>query len=269
MKSKIGKARGILNPTIGERKFQLSRHLPAQDLSFFVERYWIVRWDLRGQAPYLSENLPYPCVNLVIEPGKSRVYGVIKRKFSILLENEGRVFGVKFRPGAFYPFVKSPVAHFTDSSISLDDVFGVAGPAFEEAILAVENEAEMVELAENFIRQRLPERDETVEEINRIVDRIMADRTITKVDDLVSRLHLNKRTLQRLFNQYVGVSPKWVIKRYRLHEAAEQLAGSNVIDWPRLALELGYFDQAHFIHDFKTIVGKPPAEYVREMERSS
>jgi AraC-like DNA-binding protein len=56
-----------------------------------------------------------------------------------------------------------------------------------------------------------------------------------------------------------------VIKRYRLHEAAEQLAAGEVVDWPRLALDLGYFDQAHFIKDFKTIVGRTPAEYAKNL----
>jgi AraC-like DNA-binding protein len=82
---------------------------------------------------------------------------------------------------------------------------------------------------------------------------------------MVSRCHISKRTLQRLFNQYVGVSPKWVIKRYRLHDAVEQLATGAVVDWPRLALDLGYFDQAHFIKDFKMLVGTPPGEYARSL----
>ena len=266
-KSKVEKPRGILNPKVGQKKFQLSRHLPAQDLSYFVERYWIVNWDLRGQAPYLSENLPYPCVNLVIEKDNSRIYGVVKRKFSVLLKDKGRVFGVKFKPGAFYPFVKSPVSRLTDGSISFWDAFGVDSKPLEEAILSLEDkrEAKMIELAENFIRERLPERDENVEVINQIVDCIIANRAITRVDDIVSRFNLNKRTLQRIFSQYVGVSPKWVIGRYRLLEAAEQLADGEVVDWPKIALDLGYFDQAHFIKDFKTIVGRTPAEYAKNI----
>jgi AraC-like DNA-binding protein len=80
---------------------------------------------------------------------------------------------------------------------------------------------------------------------------------------VVSRLHISKRTMQRLFSQYVGVSPKWVIKRYRLHDAAEQVASGSIEDWARLAAELGYFDQAHFIKDFKKLVGQTPGEYAR------
>jgi AraC-like DNA-binding protein len=123
----------------------------------------------------------------------------------------------------------------------------------------------MVNVAENFLRERLPEHDENVAAVNKVIDSITADGTILKVDDVVDRLNLNKRWLQRLFNHYVGVSPKWVIKRYRLHEAAQKLAHGEVKDWPMLALDLGYFDQAHFIKDFKAIVGKTPAEYARHI----
>ena len=66
--------RGILHPAA--TPFTLSRHRPAPDLAVFVERHWIVRWDLRGRAPFRQETLPHPCVNIVIERDRARVYGV-------------------------------------------------------------------------------------------------------------------------------------------------------------------------------------------------
>jgi AraC-like DNA-binding protein len=264
-KAKTDKPRGVLNLEAGEAKFDLSRYEPSAELRFFVEHYWIVAWDLRGQEPYLQETLPYPCVHLIFEKDKSAILGVMTGKFSTILQDQGRVFGIKFRPGAFYPFLQSPVSELTDSSLPIEEVFGLEGKRLEAAILALENKGALVELAEDFLRQRLPEPDETVETINRIVNYIIAHREVIKVEDVVSRFHLSKRTLQRIFSQYVGVSPKWVIKRYRLHEAAEQLAGAGSVDWSQLAVELGYFDQAHFIKDFKTIVGATPGEYVRSL----
>jgi AraC-like DNA-binding protein len=261
--------RGVLNLKLAEKKFRLSLYLPSPDLSVFIEHYWIVKWDLRGQEPHLQENLPYPCVHLVFEKGNSRIFGVITGKFSYLLKDEGRVFGIKFKPGAFYPFVKTPVSTFTDSSISLEEVFGVDSATLEKTMLSLKSDEEMVEFAENFLREKMPEPDKSIEVISQIVACIIADREITKVEDLVKRLEVNKRTLQRIFSQYVGVSPKWVIKRYRLHEATEQLAGGEVVSWPKLALELGYFDQAHFIKDFKTSVGKTPADYLKKIELNS
>ncbi len=264
--SNAGEPRGILNPTTGKTKFHLSLYAPSADLYAFIEHYWIVSWDLRGQEPYLSETLPHPCVHLVIEQDQSRIVGVMRGKFSQLLTETGRVFGAKFRPGAFYPFAKTPVSLFTDTSTQLCEVFGTESTTLEKMLLSQDNEEAMVKLMEDFLRARLPEEDENVGVIRQVVDQIIADREITKVDNLVSQLTITKRTLQRLFSQYVGVSPKWVIQRYRLHEVAERVASGEVVDWPKLALELGYFDQAHFIKDFKTIVGKAPAAYARQSD---
>lgn len=263
---KTSKPKGLLNPKIGAQKFTLARYLPAPDLAFFVEHYWIVRWDLRGQDPYVSETLPKPSVQAVFEPDGAHLYGVIRGKFARRLSGLGRVLGIQFRPGAFYPFVKTPVSGFTDKVFELEAIFGAYDPALNDAILGLEDDQEQVELAETFLRARLPERDDNVEAVNRIIDHITADRTILKVDDVVGQLGIHKRALQRLFQQYVGISPKWVIQRCRLHEAAEQLAAGEADDGARMALELGYFDQAHFINDFKTFVGRSPVEYARGLE---
>lgn len=268
-KSIIRKPRGVLNREAGEKKFQLSRLFPTQDLSFFIEHYWVVSWDLRGQEPYVQETLPYPCVHLVFERDQTRVFGVETGKFARLLEGKGRVFGIKFKPGAFYPFVKVPVTRFTNTSVSFRDVFGTDCKALEVAILAQEDEGEMVALAETFLHEILPEQDKHVSDINEIVNYIIAHREITSVEDVVSQFKLNKRTLQRIFRQYVGVSPKWVIQRYRLHEVAERLAGGESVDWPRMVVELGYADQAHLIKDFKAVVGKTPVEYAKYSGASS
>lgn len=255
--------RGVLHPKANQEKFQLSRFLPGRDLDFFVEHYWIVAWDLRGREPYLAETLPHPSVHLVFEPDRSYIQGVMRHKFSYLLQGQGQVFGIKFRPGAFYPFFKSPVSRLTDRSPALTTVFGPAGETLAAAIRPVEDKEKQVELAEDFLAGRLPERDENIEWVNRIAAWISANRDITRVDQVVDRLDLSKRTLQRLFSRYVGVSPKWVIQRYRLHDAAEQLAGGQVLDLAALAVDLGYFDQAHFIKDFKAIIGKSPLAYTQ------
>lgn len=261
--SRLGKPRGILNPRAGEGRVRLSRPLPADELAFFVEHYWIVGWDLRGQEPYPSEVLPHPCVHLVIEKDRSRIYGVIREKFSHLLTDEGKVFGVKFRPGAFYPFWGSPVSGLTDGSVGLRDAFGAEGERLEKAVLSTEGDGEMVGVAEAFLRERLPERDDNVETINRVTGLIAADRTITRVEEVAVRSGIGKRTLQRLFERYVGVGPKWVIRRYRLHEAAERLSEGKAVNFAELALDLGYFDQAHFLKDFRALVGVTPADYAR------
>ena len=73
---------------------------------------------------------------------------------------------------------------------------------------------------------------------------------------------LSERTLQRLFRRYVGVGPKWVLQRARLHDAVERLdTADGPVDLAALATELGWFDQAHFTRDFTALVGQSPAAY--------
>jgi AraC-like DNA-binding protein len=99
--------------------------------------------------------------------------------------------------------------------------------------------------------------------VNRVVDQVMADREITRVGQVADRAGVGTRRLQRLFATYVGVGPKWVIRRARLHEAVERLDEVDEVDLGFLARELGYFDQAHFARDFRDVVGGPPTAYAR------
>jgi len=186
---------------------------------------------------------------------------VVRAKFSRVLEGRGGVFAVKFTPGGFHPFVGIPVSRFTDITVSLSDVFGAEGDDLDRAMLAEDSDSSRIAVVESFLRRCRPELDEQVPGVAEIVYAVAKDRGILKVEDLVHRYGLNKRTLQRLFARYVGVSPKWVIRRYRLHEAAERLAAGEPVSQSALALSLGYSDQAHFVRDFKAIVGVTPAAY--------
>lgn len=96
-----------------------------------------------------------------------------------------------------------------------------------------------------------------------LADRIRTDRTIRRVADFAQAEGMSVRALQRLFAGYVGVSPKWVLLRYRVHEALERAASDAEVDWAALAAELGYSDQAHLIRDISATVGVSPTAYAR------
>ena len=259
----ISKPRGILNRKAGEGKFYHSRIPVSGDLEHLLEHFWIVKWSLEGEHTYVAETLPHPSVHIVIENEGARINGVMTGKFSRVLRSSGRAFGIKFRPAMFYPLLGAPVSTITDRSLTLGKVFGVDGGALEQAILKETDETRCAEIADAFFRKRLSERDSLLEQVRDLVERIAIDREIVRVGQLASLMGLSLRPLQRAFRKYVGVTPKWVIQRYRLHEAAEQLATGGQVDLTDLALRLGYFDQAHFARDFKKVVGRSPGEYAR------
>ena len=105
--------------------------------------------------------------------------------------------------------------------------------------------------------------DPVVDQVAAVVQRIRDDREIRRVDDVARLVGGSLRALQRLFSEYVGVSPKWVIRRYRLHEITERLAAGGPVDWAGLAAELGYADQAHLVRDFRAMVGETPTWYAQ------
>lgn len=246
------------------RRFRHERFHPSRDLDPFVEHYWTVEWDLRGRASQRAETLPHPSVHMIFEQGGgSRIRGPARAKFSRVLEGKGAVFAVKFTPGGFHPFVRVPVSRFTDTVMTLRRVFGAEGHALDQAILAASTDLARIAIVERFLRARRPAPDDNILHVSGIVATAAKDHRILKVDDLVNRFGMNKRALQRLFAKYVGVSPKWVIQRYRLHEAAELLTSGARTGHAELALQLGYSDQAHFVRDFKAIVGVSPAAYAR------
>jgi AraC-like DNA-binding protein len=267
--SKHGKTRGILRPKTGEQKFNLTRILPSSELSPFIEQYWIVSWNLRGEKPYASETLPFPSVYIAIEKRHPEIYGVTTGRFTRHLKGSGQVFGVKFRPASFYPFWKFPISSLTNQTTSLQSVFGTEAVSLRKLILKESDHQKRVRHMETFLLARLPKRDTKIEEIRDVVEHVQNDRSITRVEQIASLMGISLRPLQRNFDKYVGVSPKWIIQRYRLQEAAELLANSsNQEKVSEIALSLGYFDQAHFTRDFKRVIGTSPSAYARK-ERSS
>lgn len=261
----VGPPRGIVRrgPLPGTSRHV--RHAPVDALRAWIEHFWFISWDLGDAPPYAAATLQHPSVHLVFEDVGSRIVGVMTKRFETVLRGRGRVFGVKFRPGGFRPWLGRAVATITDRRIAPVDVFGSAIARLDAAIAAASDELAMIGHATSFLLARTPSPDENVERVAAIAASIMADRAITRVEHLVAATGLDLRALQRLFREYVGVSPKWVINRYRLHEALEQIAAGGAIDWAALALDLGYFDQAHFIRDFRALVGVSPGAYVRGM----
>ncbi|NUL12639.1 helix-turn-helix domain-containing protein, partial [Streptomyces lunaelactis] len=201
-----------------------------------------------------------------------------------------RVCGVQFRPGGFRPFAPlRPVSDWTGQRVPVADVLpgadpetirGILGPEtpetpgtprtkgtkgtskVEEASEAAAEDARVAAL-DAFLLGLEPEADPQSLRAMRLVDLVRTDRTILRVAELAAAEGVSVRSLQRLFASYVGVGPKWVILRYRIHEALERAELAGGLDWAELAAELGYSDQAHLVRDFTATVGVPPTAYAR------
>lgn len=252
----------ILYPQAAAASFDVDGRDPSPHLAAFVQSYWIVRWDRRGMPPFVQRVLPSPSVNLTLKRGRSRIAGLTLGMFTEVLEDRHVVFGVRFRPGGFRPFLGSSVSAISGRFLPIGDVFGPAGVALESPVVEAASTDEMVTVVEAFLSERLPPPDPTVDLVAAMVADVAADSTLTRVATLARRWDMGVRRAQRVFGDYVGASPKWVIRRFRMQEAAAR-AAVGPVDWARLAVDLGYSDQSHFSRDFTATVGTAPTDYAR------
>ncbi|MFI9332334.1 DUF6597 domain-containing transcriptional factor [Kitasatospora sp. NPDC052868] len=254
--------RGVLHPDRAAAVISLDRHEPAPELARVVEFYWMVGWDRRGLPAYEQQVLSHPNVHLVFEAPAARVYGVDRSLFVRRLEGAGRALGVKFRPGGFRAFTDRPVTALADRSVPAAGIFGPEVDRLNAAVLeGVEDLAALAARVDAFLLDRLPAPDPAAEQAAAMVERITGSADLRRVDQVAGEFGITVRRLQRLFAEYVGAPPKWVLRRARLHEAARRADLGADVDWAALAVELGYADQAHFTRDFTAAVGTSPARY--------
>ena len=221
-------------------------------------------------------------MNLAFEASGAGIFGVDRRLFTRSISGSGQALGVRFVAGGFRPFWQAPISQLTDRVVPAARLFGPRAERARQAIMCGsggsegaegfggsegsggsedEADARMIGCAEGLLCSVLPERDRMAEQAAALVSRITDDPGLRRVDELSAASGMTARSLQRLFADYVGVSPKWVMRRARLHEAAERADSGDPIDWAELAADLGYADQAHLTRDFTSTLGISPTRY--------
>jgi AraC-like DNA-binding protein len=253
--------KGVVAPAQARTKFRMERYLPEPALAAFLDHFWIVEWDLGAAPAYVQRTLPYPCVHLVFDRARSGVWGVPTGAFDYELKGAGKVCGLRFRPGAFRAILGKPLHTITDRVLALPELFPWNADAVTREVLDCADDEGMIAAATRLLAPMLPAPDPQVERIGAILRLAETTPGLTQVEQLAEAGGIGVRSLQQLFSDYLGVSPKWVLRRFRLHEAADRLAHGEAPDLAALAQDLGYFDQAHFSADFRKLVGESPSHY--------
>ncbi len=150
--------------------------------------------------------------------------------------------------------------------LPLAHIFKGDSPAIEASIF---NHSDLQQRVQNLASwlsdlQQAPF-DPKIELTQKIAADIAKTPEISSAAQLASHYAMPLRALQRLFRDYLGASPKWVIRRYRLQEAAVALEMGHISSLTTLAMDLGYSDQAHFSRDFKSAVGCKPSGFNKKV----
>ncbi|WP_319457159.1 MULTISPECIES: helix-turn-helix domain-containing protein [unclassified Mycobacterium] len=246
--------------------FDLTRWPPSDDAATWVEHFWSVSWDLRGRDPFDSMVITFPAMHVTHEWGTDSprhgyrlptnlIQGVVEQVFTTTLTERGAVVGARFRPGGFAARFDRDAASYTGRAVPVDDeLFGAP------LVLEDDREVAAADLDAAIATERPV--DSTYGALTVLLDRIRDDDGLHRVEQVMELSPWSTRTTQRVFKRYVGVPVKWVLCRYRLQQAALELETDPTLDCAELAVRLGWYDQAHFINDFRSMLGCTPGEYV-------
>ncbi|WP_208301470.1 helix-turn-helix domain-containing protein [Mycobacterium sp. DL440] len=236
--------RGVVGRAGSASAFDLHRWAPSGEDASFIEHYWSVTWDRRETGPFESTVITFPAVHLTREWGDDVVrhghrlpstllHGVVPEVFRITISGRGGVVGARFRPGGFVARFGGDAAALTGRVVQVDDEL-LGAPVLD---------------------------DPTYRSLCPLIDRMRDDATLHRVEQVMALSPWSTRTTQRVFRRYVGVTVKWVLCRYRLQQAALEIETVPGVDFADLAVRLGWYDQAHFINDFRSMLGSTPGEY--------
>jgi len=255
-----------MRPSRAEQRIEVGRIEPDPDLAGLVDYFWWVRWDT--PEPHEQEVVPRPVVHVSAEivGGEPRllVHGVHPRMFHRRLAGLGHTVAAGFRPAAFRPFLRGDVAALQGREVPAADVLGVDDRRVAADVLSCERPEDGAALLGQWLRGLVREDDPLVATLADLVERVEEDTSLVRAEQLAELAGVSLRTLQRRFHSHVGISPKWVVQRFRLLDVTSAAHGDADVDWADLAVRLGYADQSHLIRAFTRLVGHPPATYARE-----
>lgn len=263
------RARGILYPQLAQQHYQHFVEILSPELQTHIQHCWMVRWDTQQQS--LSQLvLSHPHCHLVFEDNTLNFYGVQSSIFHKHLEGKGQAFGIKFQPASAWGLWRLVMKSLCNQKIAVPEWAQRYWPGLD---LAWASQADWPDLLQHVLpglaRFELAAH-EKITRLNALVANLAQNASDSSVASLAAAMACSPRQLQRDCAHYVGIHPKWLIQRFRLHQALAELQTKShqAPDLARLALQAGYYDQAHFTADFIAITGYSPHAYWRYLHQA-
>jgi AraC-like DNA-binding protein len=193
------------------------------------------------------------------------VSGVRTSSICIPSGKESRMFIISFKKGMAFPFYPMPLNELTDYVVDADLVFGSEIIELREKMLESKHIAQLFSLVENFLLVIGGDRlniNTSAKCIEYAVTTIIQQPNMLNLQQLSEKIGYSQKHFIDLFKKQVGISPKPYLKIMRFQKAILDIEHHSTINWSNIALESGYYDQAHFINDFKIFSGLTPNDYL-------
>ncbi len=244
--------------------------VPPPALRPWVATFWT--WEGGGGAHRV---LPDGCIDVLFslrrggtsESSRLEIVGTMTRSLEVIHNDAPLLVGVRFKPGGARAFLGGmPAAELTDQSPALAEVWGEDARILEERLVETTTFADRLRLFESALLDRLRQGGESLRDplVEAAVMRLEVAGDGVDVPRLSAEVGLGPRQLRRRFLDAVGIPPKRLARILRFQRVLEEVVASGGKDWTDLALDAGYYDQAHMIRDFREWTGLSPSRYLAE-----
>lgn len=264
-------SRGIIRPWLMAERASLHRYPPGTQLAGIIDRFWAVTWDVPDGEVFDQQVLTHPCANLTVAPAPppserwvAVLNGVSKRLTQRRLIGKGWAVAAMTTPGGLGALITGDAARYTNRLAPLASAIAVPSELasrIEQAGTEEQRVAVLAAALSEVVGQADPARVRAARAVAAVAALAETDRTLVSTAQLAAAAGVGVRTLQRHFQEFVGVSPTWLLRRYRILEAAELARAGTAVAWADVAAQLGYSDQPHLIRDFRAATGTTPASY--------
>ena len=259
-------------------------YLPQEELAAFVKCYWTLV-SPKSVHEERQRIVPDGCMEMIFHAGdlyrqylpeeafivqpRYFIFGQITQPLEITATGETRIFAVRFHPDGSLPIINMPIREMDNKAVSLEQLFGGKGNKLGERVCAEKDVNKQIELVEIFLLQQI-QKQETRDRIAALsVQALLGLKGQLSVDELAVQLQVHRRKLERNFATLIGLSPKQLAKIIRLQAALKMMGERKYNNLTELAYENGYFDQAHFIKDFREFTGVTPGEFYADQLKMS
>lgn len=249
---------------------------PSEELGTLVKCFWSLEAP-SSDFPEKQRIVPDGCMELIFHYGdlycqfredgssfpqpRAFVFGQITTPLEIAPTGKTGILAARFHPEGFDPLATIPIREMENTAVSLEKLFGPDGLSLEKNVLDCNSNRERIKLISDFLLKRMKS-SEAIDRVSQsCVEALLQLKGQLSVDALSDQLNINRRRLERKFASAIGLSPKQLSKIIRLQATLKMLDKGEFENLTDLAYENGYFDQAHFIKDFKEFTGMSPKQF--------
>lgn len=253
-----------LQPSVGDSPNSLVSYrelAPSEKLRQFIYCYWELRSDTTLRPAFAYRIVTDACVDLLLDCTTFEgliIAGTANSSTDVSLGGKVEYFGIRFLPGCFHHFWPLPLKEVANEMILCREIWGQRLNAFETQLFSARSTRERIELAESLLLQQLVKNNKAPDKrFLTMLDNIYRQQGLIHFEK-TPNAEISPRQLRRLFDKYIGVSPKSFARIVRFQSALRAMRHGRKAEWRDLYFDFGYYDQAHFIHDFNAFFGQTP-----------